>query len=160
MTISIQCFYTMNNAQVITANTSPIELKNEGGYVYLIIEADRKNDWLYYRWRGFLLIEELKIGYNKILEILEQEKLDTALADHTNIVGPWNEANEWLVAEWTPRANKSGLKNLAINTAGDLFSNISLELFLINNKNTNYSTQVFDTLEDAKNWLKKIKNGK
>jgi len=148
----------MNNLQIILEKTNSIELKNEGGYVYLVIEVDKKNNWLHYKWRGFLLTEELKIGYNKILEVLEQEKLDTALADHANIVGPWNEANEWLVAEWTPRANKLGLRNLAINTAGDLFSNISLELFLINNKNTNYTTQVFDTLEDAKNWLKKIKN--
>ncbi len=150
----------MNNLQVISPNSTLIELKNTGGYVYLSIEADKKNDWLYYKWRGFLLIEELKTGYNKILEILEQEKVTNALADHSNIVGPWNEANEWLVAEWTPKANKLGLKNLAINTAGDLFSNISLELFLINNKNTNYATQVFDTLEDAKNWLKKMQNGK
>jgi hypothetical protein len=150
----------MNNTQIIATNTSTIELTNEGGYVYLSIETDKKNNWIYYKWRGFLLIEELKTGYNKILEVLEKERLDTALADHSNIVGPWNEANEWLVNEWTPRANKSGLRNLAINTAGDLFSNISLELFLINNKQTNYSTQVFDTLEDAKSWLKKIKNAK
>lgn len=158
--IITHCFCTMNNTQLIATNTNTFELKNEGGYVYLIIEADKKNNWLYYKWRGFLMIEELKRGYDKILEVLEQEKLDTALADHTNIVGPWNEANEWLVAEWTPRANKSGLKSLAINTAGDLFSNISLELFLINNKHTNYTTQVFDILEDAENWLKKMKNGK
>lgn len=150
----------MNNLQVTSSNTQPIELKNDGGYVFLIIEPDKANNWLYYRWRGFLLMDELKKGYNKILEVLEQEKLDTALADHANIVGPWNEANEWLVAEWTPRANRIGLRNLAINTAGDLFSNISLELFLINNKNNNYTTQVFDSLEEAKNWLKKVKNGK
>jgi hypothetical protein len=150
----------MNNLQVISPNATVIELKNSGGYVYLLIEIDKKNDWLYYKWRGFLLLEELQTGYNKILEVLEQEKLANALADHSNIVGPWNEANEWLVAEWTPKANRLGLKNLAINTAGDLFSNISLELFLINNKNTNYSTQVFDTLEDAKNWLKKTQNGR
>lgn len=150
----------MHNLQLISDNINTIELKNEGGYVYLAIEIDKENSCLYYKWRGFLLIEELKVGYNKILEILERERLEMALADHSQIVGPWNEANEWLVAEWTPRANKVGLRYLAVNTAGDLFSNISLELFLINNKNTNYDTQVFDTLEDAKNWLKKVKNGK
>ncbi|GAB4200278.1 MAG: hypothetical protein OHK0057_04340 [Thermoflexibacter sp.] len=145
----------MNNLQV-TSNSERIELKNEGGYVYLMIEADKENNWLYYKWRGFLLMEELKKGYNKILEVLESQKLQRALADHANIVGPWNEANEWLVNEWTPKANKLGLKYLAINTAGDLFSNISLELFLINNKNSYYTTQVFDTLEEAKSWLRKV----
>lgn len=145
----------MNNLQV-TSNSERIELKNEGGYVYLIIETDKVNNWLYYKWRGFLLIEELKKGYAKILEVLENQKLQRALADHANIVGPWNEANEWLVNEWTPKANKLGLKYLAINTAGDLFSNISLELFLINNKNSHYTTQVFDTLEEAKSWLRKV----
>ncbi len=148
-------FFDMNSLQV-TSNNERIELKNEGGYVFLIIETDKMNNWLYYKWRGFLLIEELKKGYNKILEILESQKLHKALADHANIVGPWNEANDWLVSEWTPKANKLGLKYLAINTAGDLFSNISLELFLINNKNSHYTTQVFDSLEEAKSWLKKV----
>jgi hypothetical protein len=146
----------MSNLQVIP-NNERIELKNEGGYVYLIIEADKLNNWLYYKWRGFLLIDELKKGYDKILDVLANEQLTTALADHANIVGPWNEANEWLVNEWTPKANRLGLKHLAINTAGDLFSNISLELFLINNKNSAYATQVFDSIDEAKSWLKKIK---
>jgi hypothetical protein len=130
-----------------------IELKNEGGYVYLILEADHQNRWLYYRWRGFLLMDELKTGFNKIVELVEQEKLTAVLADHSNIVGPWNEVISWLVAEWTPRANRAGLRHFAIRTASDLFSNISLELFLLDNKAPEYTTKVFDNLDEAKSWL-------
>ncbi len=130
-----------------------IELKNEGGYVYLILEPDQQTQCLHYRWRGFLLMDELKTGFTKILELVEQRQMTALLADHANIVGPWNEIIEWLVAEWTPRANKAGLKYFAIHTATDLFSNISLELFLIDNKAPQYTTKVFDNMGDAKSWL-------
>lgn len=121
----------------------------------MILEPDHQNHWLYYKWRGFLLMEELQNGYNAILELVEKEKFTALLADHSSIVGPWNEVVEWLANEWTPRANQAGLKHFAIKTANDLFSNISLELFMLDNRNPAYKIQVFEKLPDAQDWLKK-----
>ncbi|MCU0448242.1 MAG: STAS/SEC14 domain-containing protein [Bernardetiaceae bacterium] len=134
-----------------------LELKNEGGYVYLILEPDHQNKWLYYRWRGFLLMDELKTGFAKVLDLVEKEQFTAVLADHANIVGPWNEVVDWLANEWTPRANQAGLTHLAIRTASDLFSNISLEMFLMDNRSPHYHTKVFESLDDAKHWLRQAK---
>jgi hypothetical protein len=135
-----------------------VELRNDGGYVYLILEPDQQNKWLYYKWRGFLLTDELVSGYNTILEMLTKEKFTHILADHSSIVGPWNEVNTWLINEWTPRANEAGLKFFAVHTASDLFSNISLELFLNNNTHQRFVSHVFDKLDDARLWLQGQKN--
>ncbi|MCS6967204.1 MAG: hypothetical protein RMJ44_01890 [Cytophagales bacterium] len=129
-----------------------LELKNEGGYVYMCFELDVHRRQLYYKWRGFLLMDELNTGYNKIIELVKQYGFSSLIADHSNIVGPWNEIIDWLIAEWTPQMNKAGLKKMAIVTANDLFSNISLELFLMDNYHAKYEIKVFDTLEDAKLW--------
>ncbi|MCS7019583.1 MAG: hypothetical protein RMJ87_10855 [Cytophagales bacterium] len=134
-------------------NGAALELKNEGGYVYMYFEPDIANHLLYYKWRGFLLIDELNTGYGKIAELVRDYKITSLIADHSNIVGPWNEIIDWLVAEWTPQMNMAGLRKMAIITATDLFSNISLELFLMDNNQAKYEIKVFDTLQEAKQWI-------
>jgi hypothetical protein len=133
-------------------NGSTLELKNEGGYVYMFFELDTAKQQLYYKWRGFLLMDELNTGYGTIAEIVREHKITSLVADHSNIVGPWNEIVDWLVSEWTPQMNISGLRKMAIITSTDLFSNISLELFLMDNSHAKYEVKVFDTLQEAKKW--------
>ncbi|WP_448518692.1 hypothetical protein [Rhodoflexus sp.] len=131
---------------------SVLELKNEGGYVYMFLEPDISLQQLYYKWRGFLLMDELITGYGKIAEVVRTKGIRSLVADHSSIVGPWNEIIDWLVSEWTPQMNEAGLKKMAIISTTDLFANISLELFLMDNSQAKYAIEVFDTLAEAKKW--------
>lgn len=134
-------------------NGATIELKNEGGYVYMLFEPDIPNQQLYYKWRGFLLMDELSTGYGKIADLVREYKITSLIADHSAIVGPWNEIIDWLVSEWTPQMNMAGLRKMAIICSNDLFSNISLELFLMDNSHAKYEVKIFDTVSDAKKWV-------
>jgi hypothetical protein len=133
-------------------NDSALELRNEGGYVYMFFELNIAKQQLYYKWRGFLLMDELSTGYSKIAEIVREHKITSLIADHSNIVGPWNEIVDWLVTEWTPQMNMAGLRKMAIITSTDLFSNICLELFMMDNNHAKYKVKIFDTLQEAKKW--------
>ncbi len=128
-------------------------VNNEFGSVCLTVEYDEKSQWVFYQWKGFIRMQDIKTGYNKIIEQVAENNAVAVLADHSQIVGPWNEANEWLTFDWTPRAIQAGMFYWAINTGNDLFSNISLEMFLSKNSNGDYKVQVFEQLSDANKWL-------
>ena len=128
-------------------------VNNEFGSVCLTVEYDEKMQWVFYQWKGFIRMQDIKTGYNKIIEQVEENNAVAVLADHSQIVGPWNEANDWLINDWTPRALQAGMFYWAINTGNDLFSNISLEMFLSKNSQGKYKVQVFEQLSDAKKWL-------
>ncbi len=132
-----------------------IQLKNTFGSTYLTIEYDAQNQWIFYRWRGFIRAHEIKEGFSKILDVVAETKCSSILGDHSSIVGPWNECNDWLIKEWTPHAVKVGFKYWAIYTGDDLFSNISLELFLLGDRSKIYYwVHVFDGITLAREWLK------
>ncbi len=128
-------------------------VNNEFGSVCLTVEYDEKSQWVFYQWKGFIRMQDIKTGYNKIIEQVAENNAIAVLADHSQIVGPWNEANDWLTTDWTPRAIQAGMFYWAINTGNDLFSNISLEMFLSKNSQGKYKVQVFEQLEDATKWL-------
>jgi len=128
-------------------------VNNEFGSVCLTVEYDEKAQWVFYQWKGFIRMQDIKTGYNKIIEQVVENNAVAVLADHSQIVGPWNEANDWLINDWTPRALQAGMFYWAINTGNDLFSNISLEMFLSKNSQGQYKVQVFEQFSDANKWL-------
>jgi hypothetical protein len=128
-------------------------INNEFGSVCLTVEYDEKSQWVFYQWKGFIRMQDIKTGYNKIIEQVVENNAVAVLADHSQIVGPWNEANDWLTNDWTPRAIQAGIFYWAINTGNDLFSNISLEMFLNKYSQGQYKVQVFEQLADASKWL-------
>lgn len=130
------------------------QLTNSLGSVYLTIEYNEKQNWTQCTWRGFIRLPEIQEGFNAIIDFLEDKVCFALFSDHSGIVGPWNEGNEWLFSDWQPRALQKGLRYWAINTGDDLFSNISLELFLTKEKSEEYMIKVFEDNQNAQDWLK------
>lgn len=130
------------------------QLTNSLGSVYLTIEYDEKQKWAHCAWRGFIRLPEIQEGFDAIINFLEEKECYVLFSDHSGIVGPWNEGNEWLFNDWQPRAIEKGLRYWAINTGDDLFSNISLELFLTKEQSKDYMVKVFEDNQSAKDWLK------
>lgn len=130
------------------------QLTNALGSVYLTLEYDEKQKWARCSWRGFIRLPEIQEGFDTIINYMNENKCYVLFSDHSGIVGPWNEGNEWLFSDWQPRAIEKGLRYWAINTGDDLFSNISLELFLTKEETEDYMVKVFESSQDAQDWLK------
>ncbi len=132
------------------------QLTNALGSVYLKLEFDEKTKCTIVSWRGFIRLPEIKQGFDTIIDFMDKNQCHALFSDHSGIVGPWNEGNEWLFGDWQPRAIKKGLRYWAINTGDDLFSNISLELFLTKEEERDYVVKVFEDNKSSKEWLKNI----
>lgn len=132
------------------------QLTNALGSVYLKLEFDEKTKCAIVSWRGFIRLPEIKQGFDTIIDFMDKNQCHALFSDHSGIVGPWNEGNEWLFGDWQPRAIKKGLRYWAINTGDDLFSNISLELFLTKEEDRDYVVKVFEDNKSSKDWLEKI----
>ncbi|MGF1532338.1 MAG: hypothetical protein ACFCUI_01440 [Bernardetiaceae bacterium] len=129
------------------------QLTNSLGSVYLTLKYDEERHWAVCAWRGFIRLPEIQEGFDAIADFLAEKTCYALFSDHSGIVGPWNEGNEWLFNDWQPRAIEKGLRYWAINTGDDLFSNISLELFLTKEEDRPYLVKVFEDNESAREWL-------
>jgi hypothetical protein len=137
-----------------------LEVLNKLDSVYLTLDYSPAEKTVTYRWRGFIRLPEIKDGFRAILDFLNLHQCEKMFGDHSGIVGPWNEGNDWLVSSWVPEASKTPLKYWAVYTGDDLFSNISLELFLTSNSKSSYLVKISDTLNEGIAWLKTTKTTK
>lgn len=137
-----------------------LEVLNKLDSVYLTLDYSPDSRTVTYHWRGFIRLPEIKDGFRAILDFLMMHKAEKMFGDHSGIVGPWNEGNDWLVSTWVPEVAKSKLTHWAVYTGDDLFSNISLELFLTSNSKSTYVVKICDAFEEGSLWLESIKTTK
>ena len=95
------------------------------------ISYDEANQIVVARFFGFMNSENFRVFMLKGLEILQQK-----LARHGNVM--WladtrehkvvqKKDTDWVAAEWTPKATKSGLTHIAFILPSDVFAQMSVE---------------------------------
>ncbi len=126
------------------------ELKNAFGKVYLTVEVDTLNRWVYANWIGYSTEASIKAGVIMYTELLGAD-LNCMLIDTRSMIGTWDHSLEWMLSKWAPRAAKAGLAYYALvanpgtfaeSTADDFHARVSL-----------FQARVFDDMEAAKDWL-------
>ena len=102
-------------------------------------------------WKGEQTETSIMQGFEKILEAISDNLCRYLLDDHSEISGIWVGAAEWLARDWYPRAQKKGLKYMAVIYSRHTFSRRSTEraLDLIAHKDV----LGFDTKAAAEGWL-------
>jgi hypothetical protein len=128
------------------------DLTNSFGNVFLSIEFDNQNKWVYNNWKGYQSYENVMAGANACIEIIQQYKCPCLLNDNRQVVGPWDHATDWIANDWTPRALKAGMKYFAHVVDKQTLAAMSAEE-MHRKVGTVFEMKVFDNMEAAKAWL-------
>ena len=129
-----------------------VELKSSLGKVYLTIETDRKNRWIFTDWQGYLTAENIKIGAKAYTEALATSGFSCVLNDTRSVRGPWDHSMDWVINEWAPSAARAGLRHFAMISTPETLADGSAANFY--GQLTAFQGQVFDNMAEARAWLR------
>ena len=129
------------------------ELKSALGRVYLTIETDVKNRWIFTDWQGYLTADNIKEGARAYTEALAKSGFSCVLNDTRSVRGPWDHSMDWVIHEWAPSAAQAGLRHIAMITSPATLAEGSAANFYA--QLTAFEGAVFDNLADARAWLSK-----
>jgi hypothetical protein len=108
-------------------------------------------------WRNFVFGDEYRVALNTVLKALEENRSSNVLSDSRRMKAIPQDDQDWLLKEWVPRAEKAGLKHMAIvlpkSTLGQMtlqrLAQVGPDKRLVSNDGTSY----FETVDEAKKWF-------
>ncbi len=130
------------------------ELKNAFGRVFLTIEVDHKNKWVFVDWMGYLTEDNVKTGATAYIEALSKAGFHCVLNDTRLILGGWDHSLGWVLNEWAPKAARAGLKHFAMITTPETFGESTASTFYAKLKS--FQAKVFDDKTRAEEWLRQF----
>ena len=114
-------------ATILEVSTRKTELKNKHGKVFCTLHYDAQKQCNYLTWEGYCSGQDVKIGLEAGLELLRSNNCPRMINDSRLGSGPWGEANEWIITNWTPRAHQQGLRKSAMIVSQNVFSAMSAQ---------------------------------
>lgn len=128
------------------------ELKSALGRVYITIETDADNRWIFVDWQGYLTADNIKEGARAYTAALARSGFSCVLNDTRSVRGPWDHSMDWVINEWAPNAAQAGLRHFAMISTPETLADGSAANFYA--QLTAFRGEVFDNLVDAKRWLR------
>ncbi|OUJ72353.1 hypothetical protein [Hymenobacter crusticola] len=130
----------------------PTELVNGFGKVYLTIEYDPANQWVYNNWVGYQTYVGIIRGADECLYPLLENQCSYLLNDNRQVLGPWDHAVQWLVTDWAPRAVAQGLTHFAQVVSPESFAAQSADA-MYKGISDRFQMRMFDNIVIAQTWL-------
>ena len=90
---------SVSSTLIFAAFTMPTELTNGFGKVYLAIEYDAANGWVYNNWIGYQTYTGIIAGADACLYPLRENACAYLFNDNREVIGPWDHAVEWIVTD-------------------------------------------------------------
>ena len=128
-------------------------LTNSFDKVFLTIEFDAANQWIYNNWIGVLPTEKVIQGCQATLDFLRDKPCPHMLNDNREVIGSWNSANDWIAQNWMPQALSMGLKRFAHVVSPGIFGQASAAE-MITRVGSQFEMRLFEDMEMAKAWLR------
>lgn len=130
-------------------------LTNSFDKVFLTIEFDAANNWVYTSWRGVLPTERVIQGCQATIDFLQETPCIHILNDNREVIGSWSAANEWIAQNWMPQVLAMGLRRFAHVVSPDIFGQASA-VELVTRIGTSLEMRLFQDIELAKAWLHEV----
>jgi hypothetical protein len=131
----------------------PATLTNGFGKVYLSIEYDAANGWVYNNWIGYQTYIGIIAGADACLHPLRENACAYLLNDNREVIGPWDHAVEWIVSDWAPRAIAQGLTHFANVVSPESMAAQSAEAMRLGIEGQ-LQMRMFDDIMEAQVWLR------
>jgi hypothetical protein len=129
------------------------ELVNGFGKVYLTIEYDAANNWVYNNWIGEQTYVGVVAGADACLHPLCENACAYLLNDNRQVVGPWDHAVKWVVSDWGPRAQAQGLTHFANVVSPEAMAALSAQAMYLG-LGERLQMRMFDSIAAASTWLR------
>jgi hypothetical protein len=128
---------------------------------YAFVEWDEANRFVLLEWRDFAFGEGYRLALNKVIEALTNHGSTKLLADSRKMRAIPQEDQEWLMKDWVPRSQKAGLKHSAVVIPKTMLGQLSLKQLMKAGSGPNRyvstdGASYFETVEDAKKWLRSL----
>ena len=128
-------------------------LTNSFDKLYLTIEYDELNNWIYNNWVGVLPTEKVILGCQATIDFLRENRSPNMLNDNRQVVGSWNAANEWIARHWIPQVLALGLKRFALVVSPGIFGQASAAE-MVSRVGSKFEMRLFQDIELAQEWLR------
>ena len=128
------------------------ELKSALGRIYITIETNTENRWIFVDWQGYLTADNIKEGARAYTAALARSGFSCVLNDTRSVRGPWDHSMDWVINEWAPNAARAGLRHFAMISTPETLADGSAANFYA--QLTAFRGEVFDNMADARHWLR------
>jgi len=128
------------------------ELRKDNGDVFLEIERQPDNSYVFANWIGLQSVETVQEGGKIMLEMMHERPYLKLLNSNKEVVGPWNTANDWVANTWTPQMQAAGLRYLAQVLGPGIYAQMTFK-DLYQRIDDVFEIKMFDTNQDAMAWL-------
>lgn len=129
------------------------ELINGFGKVYLRIDYDAANHWVYNEWVGYQTYVGIVAGADACLLPLAKHGCACLLNDNRQVIGPWDHTVEWIVTDWAPRAIAGGLTHFANVVSAEALAASSAQAMALG-LHGQLQMHLFADIELARQWLR------
>ncbi len=112
-----------------------------------------ESDRIVMEWEGYATSAQFREGTETMLNYLIEQRVHKVLADVRDMVLIGMEDQKWMETSFLPRAIRFGFKACAIVRPSNYFNKIAVETISFKIEKEKLAVQVFDTSEEAINWL-------
>ena len=133
----------------------------QGGKVYLdtpyvLVRWDGGGPWVYVVWRGWANSDEYRATQEMIILALRENRASRNLIDSTDSRVVSEEDQQWLVADWMPRAEAAGRRWTAIVLPKSALGRTIAENIDRHPRSSWIKIEHFKTAEQAAAWLSTV----
>jgi len=128
------------------------ELVNGFGKIYLTIDYDAVNNWVYNNWIGTQTYVGVIAGADACLPPLRENSCAYLLNDNRQVIGPWDHAVQWIATDWAPRAANQGLTHFANVVSPESMAALSAEAMYLG-IGERLRIRMFGDIDAARAWL-------
>ncbi len=122
--------------------------------MYCTLVYNKEENCLYDTWDGnFGTQENFRNVIRKTAELIEQHKITKILSDQTKIEGSYDSSRKWIQDEIVPGTKKI-LRKHAFILPKNVFASLSAKDYI--QKVDEYEIRVFNTVEEARKWIKAV----
>lgn len=123
------------------------------GESHVDIWCNQEKGWIYLDWKGHQTQESVRLGAERLLDLMAEHGIYNVLNDNTNTVGSWISSLPWVVFNFIPRARKAGMHKVAHVYGRDKLARLSAEASKLLFDPATANIRLFYSLKEAEAWL-------
>lgn len=105
-------------------------------------------------WHGYATSKQFRQIAEQQLAAMQAKQVSKVLDDHQHMLIVCAEDQQWVMADWLPRALAAGYQALAIIPSDDYFNKVATQNVVSQIQRDVLEIRHFQDREDAKAWLK------